>query len=83
MSKLTALQQAMRIVEKYAPNLFNVFSQDSRDFLNEVRPYLEQEKRQIIAAYLEGRDDEDTAHLDETFERTYEDYYRETYGGEP
>jgi hypothetical protein len=44
---------------------------------------LTMEKRQIIAAYLEGRDDEDTAHLDETFERTYEDYYRETYGGEP
>ena len=43
---------------------------------------LAMEENQIIAAYLEGRDDEDTAHADETFERTYEDYYRETYGGD-
>ena len=73
MSKLTALQEAMRIVEKYAPNLFNVFSQDSRDFLNEVKPYLEKEKQQIIDAYNYGQYD-------------YEDaigYYNKNYGAEP
>jgi hypothetical protein len=75
MSKLTALQEAMRIVEKYAPNLFNVFSQDSRDFLNEVKPCLEQEKEQIIDAYDAGKDD----HHHMSFAK---EYYNETYGGD-
>ena len=78
MSKLTALQEAMRIVEKYAPNLFNVYSQDSRDFLNEIKPCLEQEKEQIETAYQAG--DGDAYNLEET--KTWaEQYYNETYGG--
>jgi hypothetical protein len=82
MSKETALQIAMRIMHRYANSLFDEHTQRGRQFMQEMTECLEREKQQIIAAYLEGRDDEDTAHLDETFERTYEDYYRETYGGE-
>jgi hypothetical protein len=74
MSKLTALQEAMRIVEKYAPHLFNVFSQDSRDFLNDVKPCLEQEKEQIIGAY---QSDRTPCSADDA-----EQYYNETYGGD-
>lgn len=50
------------------------------DLLEAIEQAKAMEERQIIAAYLTGRDDEDTAHSDWTFERTYEDYYRETYG---
>jgi hypothetical protein len=78
MNKLTALQEAMRIVEKYAPNLFNVFSQDSRDFLNEVKPYLEQEKQQIIDAYIDVADDDTNRRL---LTIAGEQYYNEKYGG--
>jgi len=81
MSKETALQIAMRIMHRYANSLFDKHTQRGRQFMQEMTECLEREKQQIIAAYLEGRDDEDTAHLDEMFERTYEDYYRETYGG--
>jgi len=75
MSKLTALQEAMRIVEKYAPNLFNVFSQDSRDFLNEVKPCLEQEKEQIIDAYNAAKNDHHQMYL-------ADEYFNERYGGD-
>jgi hypothetical protein len=40
------------------------------------------EKEQIIAAYRNGRKDEDTAYYDAFFQRTCEDYYNETYGGD-
>jgi hypothetical protein len=80
MSKETALQIAMRITQRYANSLFDEHTQRGRQFMQEMTECLEQEKKQIIAAYLEGRDDEDSAHADDTFERTYEDYYNETYG---
>jgi hypothetical protein len=79
MTKLTALQEAMRIVEKYSPNLFQVYSQDSRNFLSEMKAYLEKEKQQIIDAYIDGEDDDTNRRV---LSRAAEQYYNETYGGE-
>jgi hypothetical protein len=54
MSKLTALQEAMRIVEKYAPNLFNIYSLESRNFLYDMKNLLEDEQDQIEQSYIAG-----------------------------
>jgi hypothetical protein len=42
---LTLLQQAMRIVEKHAPELFQVHSQKGRDFIHDMTKILELEKQ--------------------------------------
>jgi len=78
MTKLTALQEAMRIVEKYSPSLFQVYTQDSRNFLSEMKACLEKEKQQIIDA---NRDGVDMVLLKKNFV-TGEQYYNETYGGD-
>lgn len=75
MSNLTALQQAMRIVEKHAHNLFNVYNADSRAFLDEMAKCLKLEQWQIEQAYDKG-------HSDAFHGRPYKDqYYNETYKG--
>ena len=80
MSNLTALQQAMRIVEKYAYNLFNVYNADSRAFLDEMAKCLEQEREQIIESYCQGC--ADITKNNSIFPRkTSEEYYNETYKG--
>jgi 2-oxo-4-hydroxy-4-carboxy--5-ureidoimidazoline (OHCU) decarboxylase len=76
MSNLTALQQAMRIVEKHAHNLFNVYNSDSRAFLDEMSKCLELEQWQIEQAYDKG-------HSDAFHGRhgKHKEYYNETYKG--
>ena len=76
MSNLTALQQAMRIVEKHAHNLFNVYNSDSRAFLDEMAKCLELERWQIEQAYDKG-------HSDAFHGRhgKHKEYYDETYKG--
>lgn len=79
MSKLTALQQAMRIVEKHAHNLFNVYNADSRAFLDEMSKCLELEREQMEEAVSHG-----ISNADMTNNRGYFDfdkYYNETYKG--
>jgi len=73
MSNLTALQQAMRIVEKHAHNLFNVYNADSRAFLDEMAKCLALEQWQIEQAYDKGHSD--------AFHGKHKDYYNETYKG--
>ena len=52
------------------------------DILEVFRKAKAMEKEQIIAAYRNGRKDEDTAYYDAFFQRTCEDYYNKTYGGD-
>lgn len=73
MSNLTALQQAMRIVEKHAHNLFNVYNADSRVFLDEMSKCLELEQWQIEQAYDKGHSDAFHG------KHTKDQYYNETY----
>lgn len=76
MSKLTALQQAMRILEKHAHNLFNVYNADSRAFLDEMKNCLELERDQMEDAYLKGS----ANNMND--EGNFEQYYNETFRGE-
>jgi hypothetical protein len=50
MENKTALQQAFSDLEQMQPHLFNVFSQEGRDFVYHFHKYLEIEKQQIIDA---------------------------------
>ena len=81
MSNLTALQQAMRIVEKHAHNLFNVYNSDSRAFLDEMAKCLELEREQIEDAYQQGMFDQIDHRLDDVDIPSPEYYYNETYKG--
>jgi hypothetical protein len=78
MSKLTALQEAMRIVEKYAHNLFNIYNSENREFLDEVSKCLDLEREQILHAYREGRTDEQSP-IEKYHNRTAAQHYNETY----
>ena len=81
MSNLTALQQAMRIVEKHAHNLFNVYNSDSRAFLDEMAKCLAQEREQIEEAYKQGCWDEIDERMESCVEESCKRYYNETYKG--
>jgi hypothetical protein len=52
--KETALQIAMRITQRYANSLFDEHTQRGRQFMQEMTECLEQERDQIIDAYLQG-----------------------------
>jgi hypothetical protein len=54
MRKETALQIAMRITQRYANSLFDEHTQRGRQFMQEMSECLEQEREQIIDAYLQG-----------------------------
>ena len=84
MSKLTALQQAMRIVEKHAYNLFNVYNADSREFLDEMAKCLELEREQIEHAFDVGYGSgSDAPPRKYPFLEYHEasEYYNDTYKG--
>ena len=54
MSKESALQNAKRITQGYANSLFDEHTQRGRQFMQEMTECLEQERDQIIDAYLQG-----------------------------
>ena len=84
MSNLTALQQAMRIVEKHAYNLFNVYNADSREFLDEMAKCLELEREQILDSWENGFSSNQgvsTYGYSDRYQNTAEKYYNETYKG--
>ena len=54
MSKETALQIAMRITQRYANSLFDEHTARGRQYMQEMSECLEQEREQIIDAYLQG-----------------------------
>jgi hypothetical protein len=50
----TALQQAFNELEKMHPNLFNIYSEDGRNFINHFHKFLAIEKQQLLDAYDAG-----------------------------
>jgi hypothetical protein len=70
--KLTALQQLFSDLEKSQPGLFNVYTVDGRNCINQFFKYLEIEKQQIKDAYSAGDNQQG-------FEDEAEHYYIETY----
>ena len=51
MKNKTAVQEVFSELEKLHPQLFNVYTQEGRDFLNHFHKFLELEKQQIINAH--------------------------------
>jgi hypothetical protein len=69
--KLTALQQLFSDLEKSQPGLFNVYSLDGRNCINQFFKYLEIEEQQIKDAWEDGQGSFST--------RNAEQYYNETF----
>ena len=67
----TALQQAFSELEKLHPNLFNIYSEDGRNFINHFHQFLAVEKQQIIDAYY--------SQSNSTSVLNGEQYYNETF----
>jgi hypothetical protein len=75
MENLTALQSAMRELEKIDSSFFNVNTSKGRDFLQKMNIFLEMEKDQIIEAY-------ETAIETDVYNeplKTGEQYYNQTF----
>jgi hypothetical protein len=70
----TAVQEVFSELEKLHPQLFNVYTQEGRDFLNHFHKFLELEKQQIIKAVYDSMG----TNLDSNMGRA-EQYYNETY----
>jgi len=74
MENKTALQEVFSELEKLHPQLFNVYTQEGRDFLNHFHKFLELEKQQIVKAVYDSMG----TNLDPNMGRA-EQYYNETY----
>jgi hypothetical protein len=70
----TAVQEVFSELEKLHPQLFNVYTQEGRDFLNHFHKFLELEKKQIVKAVYDSMG----TNLDPNMGRA-EQYYNETY----
>jgi hypothetical protein len=70
----TAVQEVFSELEKLHPQLFNVYTQEGRDFLNHFHKFLELEKQQIVKAVYDSMG----TNLDPNIGRA-EQYYNETY----
>jgi hypothetical protein len=70
----TAVQEVFSELEKLHPQLFNVYTQEGRDFLNHFHKFLELEKQQIMKAVYNSMG----TNLDPNLGRA-EQYYNETY----
>jgi len=65
----TAVQQVFNELENLHPHLFNIYSNEGREFVNHFHKFLEMEKQQIIDAYQ-------TSHISMM---NAEQYYKETF----
>ena len=70
----TAMQEVFSELEKLHPQLFNVYTQEGRDFLNHFHKFLEIEKQQIMKAVFDSMG----TNIDPNMGRA-EQYYNETY----
>ena len=70
----TALQQVFSDLEQMQPHLFNVFSQEGRNFVYHFHKYLEIEEEQISNAYKKGYNNSYFKNP-----KTSEEYYNETF----
>jgi len=78
--KLTALQQLFSDLEESQPGLFNVYTVDGRNCINQFFKYLEIEKQQIINAFNEGEiNSVDYFNAENITIEEAEQYYNETY----
>jgi hypothetical protein len=72
----TALQEVFSRLEELHPRLFDIYTNEGRDFVREFHKFMEVEKQQIIMAYHNGY-----SSAIEVKPKQYEPetYYDETY----
>jgi len=76
----TAVQQVFSELEKMQPGLFNIYSEDGRNFINHFHKFLAIEKQQIINAFNEGEiNSVDYFNVENITIEEAEQYYNETY----
>jgi hypothetical protein len=51
----TALQEAFSELERLHPSLFDIYTQQGREFVNHFHKFLEMEKEQITNAWNDGK----------------------------
>jgi len=77
----TAIQEAFNRLEELHPELFDIYTQKGRDFINEFHKYLELEKQQIILAHgSKLRKSSGTSNYEYWY--SGEQYYNETFKSE-
>ena len=69
----TALQEVFSELERLHPSLFDIYTQQGREFVNNFHKFLEIEKEQIIDAWDNGC---------EYLQENSEQYYKETFKSE-
>jgi hypothetical protein len=80
----TALQEAFSELERLHTSLFDIYTQQGREFVNNFHKFLEMEKEQIMDAYDEG----DNNGADRIYyhsnrdDKSAEQYYNETFKSE-
>jgi hypothetical protein len=62
----TALQELFSELERLHPSLFDIYTQQGREFVNYFHKFLEMEKEQMKSAYLAG-ESKDKQYYNETF----------------
>jgi len=76
----TAVQELFSKLEKEHPNLFNVYSVEGREFINNYYKFFELEKNEIQNAFDKGIQEQSQRVLDKNqIITTPEDYYNETF----
>lgn len=75
MSK-TAIQEMMSEIQANYPQIFDVYSQLGRSFVNDMHKYLAMEQQQIIEAFNSGQAKEAV----DVFWTKGESYYENIYG---
>jgi hypothetical protein len=76
----TAVQQVFSELQELHPGLFNIYSEDGRNFINHFHKFLAIEKQQIINAFNEGEiNSVDYFNAENITIEEAEQYYNETY----
>jgi hypothetical protein len=88
----TALQEAFSELESLHPSLFDIYTQQGREFVNHFHKFLEMEKEQMKDSYKKGFSYRDTWNwelnvdwnedLKEENENEFKKYYNETFKSE-
>lgn len=75
----TAVQEVFSELEKLHPHLFNIYSNEGREFVNHFHKFIEIEKQQIIDAFCVGRDN--SVDYFEPYTKNLEEvnYYNQTF----
>lgn len=75
----TPMQELFSKLEIEHPNLFNIYTTDGKNFINEYVKFIKMEKEQIINSYIEGRSKNNSEFFVNEFLENAEKYYIEKY----